>query len=86
MSYATISVKQAVRQVHRVIFFLVDNLGVNLRHFYGCMTEQLGNGVQIRPQSKHHCGECMAGGVKGKMLGNPGFDGPRLEIYIDMNR
>lgn len=33
MSYATISVKQAVRQVHRVIFFLVDNLGVNLRHF-----------------------------------------------------
>ena len=60
MSYATISVKQAVRQVHRVIFFLVDNLGVNLRHFYGCMTEQLGNGVQIRSQSKHHCGECMA--------------------------
>lgn len=47
------------------------------------MTEQFRYSVQIGPQCQHHCGERVAGGVKGESLGNSGGFGPRFDKLVD---
>lgn len=45
------SIKQPIHQINRIIFLLIDNLGVHLRHLDISMTKQLRGRIEI-------CTEC----------------------------
>lgn len=70
--------------LHRL--FLIDDFGIHLGHLYRCMTEQFRYSVQIGPQCQHHCGERVAGGMKGESLGNSGGFGPWFDKLVDTRR
>ena len=53
------SVEQSVYQVDRLVFFLVDNLGIHLGHLHIGMAEQLRGRVKVSPEGKQ-CGRKIA--------------------------
>lgn len=57
------SIKQAIHQIDRIIFLLIDNFGVHLCHLHIGMAEQLRGRVKICAKCQHHCCKCMAGKV-----------------------
>ena len=77
------SAKYVINQIHRFNFLAVNDFRVNLRSLYVGMAEQLARGIKIRTEGKHHCGERVAGRVKGESLGNSGGFGPWFDKLVD---
>lgn len=52
-------IKQPIHQIDGIIFLLIDNLSVHLRHLNIGMAKQLGGSVEVSTKCQHHCCKCM---------------------------
>ena len=57
-------VEQSVHQIDRIVLFLIDDFGVDLRHFHIGMTEQFRGRVEVCTGCQHHRRERVAGGME----------------------
>lgn len=57
-------IKQPIHQIDGIIFLLIDNLSVHLRHLNIGMAKQLGGSVEVSTKCQHHCCKCMPRCVK----------------------
>lgn len=51
--------EQTIYQINRIVLFLIDDLGVHLRHLHIGMIKQFRGRVQICAQRQHHCCESI---------------------------
>lgn len=56
-------IEQSVYQIDGIVLFLIDDLGIHLRHLHIGMAEQLRGGIEIRTECQHHRCKSVPGNV-----------------------